>query len=79
MSGAVMPQRALRWAAAGLALAAAAPAYAYLGPGVGLGAIGVALGVVGSILLGLFSLLWYPFKRLVRRLRRGAGRSGPEG
>ena len=71
--------RALRWAAAALALAAAGPAHAYLGPGVGLGAIGVALGVVGSILLGLFSLLWYPLKRLVRRLRRGSGSAGPEG
>lgn len=48
-------------------------ASAYGGPGLGLGAAATALGVVGAILLGLISLLWYPFKRLIRRLRR----SGP--
>lgn len=69
--------RLLRWAAAALALTAAAPAHAYLGPGLGLGAIGVALGVVGSILLGIVSVIWYPFKRLIRRLRR-PGRADPE-
>jgi hypothetical protein len=47
-----------------------APALAYMGPGLGLGAIGTALGLVGAVLLGLFSVLWYPCKRLVRRLRR---------
>ena len=67
----------LRGTAVALALSAAAPGYAYLGPGVGLGAIGVALGVVGSIVLGIFSVLWYPFKRLIRRLRRRSSKSGP--
>jgi hypothetical protein len=47
-----------------------APALAYMGPGLGLGAIGTALGLVGAVLLGLFSVLWYPCKRLVRRMRR---------
>lgn len=75
----VMTPRWLGLAAGLLALCAAAPAHAYIGPGVGLGAIGVALGVVGSIILGIFSVLWYPFKRLIRRLRRGSGKSGPLG
>lgn len=59
-------------AAAALALLALTPAtaHAYLGPGLGMGAIGVAFGVVGSILLGIVSVIWYPFKRLIRRLRR---------
>lgn len=77
MPGRLIPQL-LRWTGAGLALMAAAPAYAYLGPGVGLGAIGVALGVVGSIVLGIFSVLWYPFKRVIRRLRRRWNKSGPQ-
>jgi Na+-driven multidrug efflux pump len=50
-------------------LLADAPAHAYLGPGLGMGAVGVALGVVGSILLGIFSIIWYPVKRLWRRMR----------
>jgi hypothetical protein len=45
-------------------------AQAYSGPGVGLGAIGVVLGIVGSVFLMTVSLIWYPVKRLIRGLRR---------
>ncbi len=69
--------RLLRLAFALGALGSASAAHAYIGPGVGLGAIGVALGVVGSLLLGLFSILWYPVKRLIRRLRRRRGPGDP--
>jgi hypothetical protein len=58
------------------ALAAPVPAFAYTGPGLGLGAIGVALGLVGSILLGLASLIWYPVKRMLRRMRARNAQSG---
>ncbi len=48
-------------------------AKAYGGPGVGLGAIGVVLGIVGSVFLMTLSLVWYPVKRLIRSMRgRGA-------
>ncbi|MBC9032969.1 hypothetical protein IAG41_11240 [Sphingomonas sp. JC676] len=57
--------------AALLALAAPGVALAYTGPGLGLGAIGVALGLIGSLLLAILSVLWYPVKRLVRRVRGG--------
>lgn len=56
---------------------APAAAQAYMGPGLGMGAISVALGVVASILLGIFSIVWYPVKRLVRRIRRGRRPGGP--
>jgi hypothetical protein len=69
--------RLLRLASALAALGSASAAHAYIGPGVGLGALGVALGVAGSLLLGLFSILWYPVKRLVRRLRRRRGPADP--
>ena len=78
MSGHMIPQLA-RLGALALALAAATPAEAYIGPGVGLGAVSVALGVIGSILLGIFSVLWYPFKRLIRRIRRRPGGPEPRG
>ena len=42
---------------------------AYIGPGATAGAIAVVLGVIGSFILAIFSLLWYPFKRLIRRIR----------
>ncbi len=53
----------------------------YIGPGLGLGLIGTALGVVGAILLGIASILWYPVKRLVRRMRpaQAAARSAARG
>ena len=44
-------------------------AHAYIGPGLGLGAVAIALGGVGFFLFVLFTALWYPFKRLLRRPR----------
>ena len=53
-------------------LVAPGTAYAYVGPGLGAGTVAVVLGVLGSIGLWLFALLWYPFKRwLAARRRRG--------
>lgn len=43
----------------------------YIGPGLGAGAIAVILGVIASIFVGLFAILWYPFKRLFKKLRSG--------
>ncbi|MDF7773759.1 hypothetical protein P1X14_00740 [Sphingomonas sp. AOB5] len=63
------PPRLMAALAACLLLTAPGAALAYTGPGLGLGAVGVAFGIVGSILLGIFSVLWYPFKRLIRRIR----------
>jgi hypothetical protein len=59
----------LRGLSIALALSAPIAAQAYTGPGLGLGAIGVAFGLVGSILLAIVSVVWYPVKRLVRRIR----------
>jgi uncharacterized membrane protein len=52
---------------------AAGPAHAYIGPGVGAGAIAVVFGVLGSVLLALVAVLWYPLKRLIRRGRKPTG------
>lgn len=70
--------RRLAFASAALMLAASAdPAFAYLGPGLGLGAITTALGVLGAILLGIVSVVWYPVKRLIRRLRGKSASARP--
>ena len=45
------------------------PAQAYVGPGIGLGAIGVFLGIVLSILLAVLGIIWYPFKRLIKKIK----------
>lgn len=48
----------------------ATPAQAYLGPGSGLTALGSIIALLGVIGLGILGFLWYPVKRLLRKLRR---------
>jgi ATP/ADP translocase len=43
------------------------PAYSYVGPGLGAGVIASILGVIGAGFLALFSLVYYPFKRLIKK------------
>ncbi|MES9884955.1 MAG: hypothetical protein ABW185_29275 [Sedimenticola sp.] len=42
------------------------PAYAYIGPGAGVGAVAVVFGIIGSLILALIAILWYPIKRLFK-------------
>lgn len=44
-------------------------AHAYIGPGLGAGTIGVILGIIGSLLLALFAVVWYPIKRLLKKIK----------
>lgn len=55
-------------------VAAPSSALAYIGPGAGLSAIGTFLAVLGAIVLLIAGFVWYPAKRLLRRLKR-TGRS----
>ncbi|MFN0055444.1 MAG: hypothetical protein ACKV0T_25130 [Planctomycetales bacterium] len=51
---------------------------AYVGPGAGLGMIGSLLAVVAAILLGIFGLLLYPIKLLLKMKReRAASQASP--
>ena len=45
----------------------ATPAHAYVGPGAGAGMIAVVLGILASIVMGFFAILWYPIKRMMRK------------
>jgi hypothetical protein len=49
-----------------LALAFTPGAHAYTGPGLGLGLIGTILGVVFSLLLAILAIFWYPLKRALK-------------
>ncbi len=42
-------------------------AHAYIGPGMGAGAIAAVLGVVAAVLLALFSVIYYPVKRAMKK------------
>ncbi|WP_299203975.1 hypothetical protein [uncultured Tateyamaria sp.] len=55
--------------AAAVFLTAATPAMAYIGPGMGAGAVAVVFGVIGSIFLAIFAVLYYPIKRMLRNKR----------
>lgn len=44
-------------------------AFAYIGPGLGAGAVGVALGFIVSICLALLAILYYPIKRLIKKIK----------
>ena len=50
-----------------LSLLLASAAHAYIGPGLGAGAIAMILGVIGSSLLALFVVLYYPIKRMMKK------------
>lgn len=43
---------------------------AYIGPGLSAGTVGVIIGILLSILLGIFALFWYPIKRLIKKTRK---------
>lgn len=69
--------------AAGFLCLSPALAQAYIGPGLGAGTIGIILGFIASIFLALFAILWYPIKRLVRKIRgtkdsEGAGKTSEQ-
>ena len=54
-----------------VSLVTSTPAFAYIGPGVAAGAVASALGVLGSIVLGLFSVIYYPIKRVLKKRKKG--------
>lgn len=47
-------------------------AHAYIGPGLGAGAIAAVLGVLGAIFLALFSVIYYPIKRMRKKKKAAA-------
>ena len=42
---------------------------AYTGPGLGAGIVATVLGVIASFFIAIFATIWYPVKRLIRRIR----------
>ena len=47
-------------------------AQAYVGPGLGLGTIALVLGLIASVLLAVFAIVWYPVKRLLKKRKTRA-------
>lgn len=45
------------------------PAYAYIGPGTGAGLAATVLGIIGALALAIIGLIYYPIKRLIKKLK----------
>lgn len=62
-----------------IALAMPGTAMAYIGPGMGAGALAAVVGVLGSIVLAIFAVVWYPIKRMLKgRKAKPAAKSKTE-
>lgn len=62
-----------------IALAMPGAAMAYIGPGMGAGALAAVVGVLGSIVLAIFAVVWYPIKRMLKgRKTKPAAKSKTE-
>jgi hypothetical protein len=69
-----MRDRRLLWGVVLLVLTgviAPAPAFAYIGPGLGAGAVAVTVGVLGSIVTGILGVIYYPIKRVIKKIKKG--------
>jgi hypothetical protein len=53
-----------------LLLAKPQVAGAYVGPGAGIAAIGTVLALIGGIFLAVVGFIWYPIKRLLRKIKQ---------
>ncbi len=53
----------------GLLLAVPAPALAYTGPTLGLGIVGTVVAILAVLLLSLFSFVYVPLRRMLKRKR----------
>lgn len=51
-----------------LVLSIPMPAWAYIGPGSGLSAIGAAFALVASVFVAIVGFVWYPLKRVWRKI-----------
>ena len=58
----------LAWIGSALVLSPAS-VQAYVGPGMGAGAVAAVLGVLAGLLMLVVGVVWYPLKKLARRLR----------
>jgi hypothetical protein len=51
---------------------------AYVGPGAGLSAIGAFLAMVAGVFVAIAGFVWYPIKRLIRRIKGSRSTERPD-
>lgn len=52
-------------------------ASAYIGPGLGGGAIAAVFGVIGSVVLAIFAVIYYPIKRMLKNRKKSPAADKP--
>jgi len=60
----------LRYVLGGFLLIIPSLALAYIGPGLGAGAVAAVIGTCVGLLMLIVGVIWYPIKKLIKRLRR---------
>lgn len=45
-------------------------AFAYIGPGMGGGVIAAIIGIIGTVFLALFAIIYYPIKRMLKKKKQ---------
>ncbi len=45
-------------------------AQAYIGPGLGAGALSLILGIIFTVFLAVFGIVYYPIKKLVLKIKK---------
>jgi hypothetical protein len=71
-----MPKLVLVLLIAALATISPSLAFAYVGPGAGLSALGSLVSLLAAIGLAIVGFVWYPIRRLLRRLRAREPQAG---
>lgn len=66
----------IKWSSAVVLLTTALPAFSYIGPGAGAVFFGSLFSAIAVFFVSLFAVLMWPLRRLWRRLRNTAPKTG---
>ncbi len=54
------------------------PVLAYIGPGAGISVLGSLLGILGTIIIAIGAILFWPIRKMMKRRKAAAATTEPE-
>ena len=54
------------------------PVLAYIGPGAGISVLGSLLGILGTIVIAIGAILFWPIRKMMKRRKAAAANTEPE-
>jgi uncharacterized membrane protein len=54
------------------------PVLAYIGPGAGISVLGSLLGILGTIIIAIGAILFWPIRKMMKRRKAAAAATEPE-